>query len=148
MPDIILSTRQEDDRRQTEEIGGLITIGKRPESALVVPERKCGMRGVECEAKCSEKNDAGSEPPKLLAHFPQFQIKRADVVEPTQASQETDKTSKGNPRLRRKCAGEADAEIVLQGKTPCRLEKPAGRQECGCGQGDSGQQNQVETPPK
>ena len=146
VPDIILAARQDHDRRETEKIGRLIAIWKRPESTLVVPERKGGVSGMECDAKRGEQDDASSEKSKLLAHFPQLQIERADVVKPAQAGQKTDKASEGNPGLRRKCAGEADAEIVLQDKTPRRLQKPARRQECRGRKRSGGQQDQVQAP--
>ena len=148
VPDIILAARQDHDRRETEEIGRLIAIRERAESTLVVPERKGGVGGMERDAKPGEQDDASREKAKLLAHFAQLQIERADVVKPAQAGQKTDKASKGNPGLRRKRAGEADAEIVLQRKTPRRLQKPARRQKCRGRTRDRGQQDQVQTPSK
>ena len=145
MPDIILAARQDHDCRETEEIGRLIAIWKRPEATRVVPERKGGVSGMECDAKRGEHDDASSEKSKLLAHFPQLQIERAHIVKPAKAGQKTDKASKGNPRLRRECAGKTDAEIVLQHKTPRRLKKPARRQEGRSRTRDNAEHDQVQT---
>ena len=130
VPDIILAAGQDHDRGQAEKIGRLIAIWKRAEAALVVPERKGGVSGMECDAKRGEQNDASREKSKLLAHFAQIQIERADVIKPAQAGQKTDKAAKGNPRLRRERAGQADPEIVLQtpDATPvAKTRSPAGK---------------------
>ncbi len=65
MPDIVLAAGKQNNRRDAEQVGGLVTIGKWPEAALIDPGWKGSAQEIECDRNSGQNYDAGDEEPQL-----------------------------------------------------------------------------------
>ena len=143
MTKVVLTAGQQHNCGDAKKIGRMISIGERPETALIFPKRKRGVRPVEDNANHCQKYDSCREEPQLKAGGAEPDFLRANDIDPGNSCYQTDETTGRDPRLRRYGRRQRNAKIVNHRLPPCWQEKPIRRQKCNCCQSNEGEQHAI-----
>ena len=111
-PEVILHAAEHDQRRDAEQVAGLIAIGKGTEAALVVPEGKCVLREMQKDAEPGERDHAGGKNAGREPHIAEVEIERRDVINPGETGDQHEQAIEGQPGLRADGGPELHSEIV------------------------------------
>ena len=106
----------------------MIAIRERTEIAFIVPERRRAFGEPEQDADRRESDQPSRKQAHLHARFAQFQLLRANDIEPAHACEQTEQTGERDPGLWTYRRWKLNREIGEIGRAPLRLEKPIRRQ--------------------